>query len=370
MKKILALLLTMMMLFAGCSPAADQSSPEPEAASPEQGEAATRTITDMLGREVEIPSKIETAAVAGSAARMLTYAGCADKLVGVTDMDKSNDPGMPYTVVNAENFADLTPVGAGGSKDVTYDEALVTLNPDIIFAYKDLDTVTELQQKTNIPVVGLKYEGIFSDDVYSALELVGDIMGTSEHCTKVIEGLKAYQKDLNDRTKDIPDEDKPTVYAGAVSFRGGHGIDGTYAKYPPFVAINAKNVVDETGESGALMIDKEKIVVWDPEIIFLTPGNMNLVNEDYAVNKSFYDGLQAVKNGNIYAQVSYNYNSTNIEIAVVDAYYAGMIIYPDKFADIDFEKKADEIFTLMLGEPYLQKLNDSGQGFSKLVIGE
>lgn len=374
MKNISALVLAMALLlalFAGCSSGSDVSSTAPSAAASASAEAATRTITDMLGRTVEIPSVIKTVAVAGSSARILTYAGCADKLVGVTDMDKKADVGMPYTIVNKEKFADLTAVGAGGAKDTQYDEALVTLNPDVIFAnYLDAEAATELQGKTNIPVIGLIYDGIFSDSVYEALELVGEAMGTQERCAAVIDGMKAYQKDLNDRTKEIADEGKPTVYAGAVSFKGGHGIEGTYGQYPPFVAINAKNVVDETGEKSALIIDKEKIVVWNPDIIFLTPGNMNLVNEDYATNPNFYDNLSAVKSGNVYSQVSYNYNGTNIEVAIVDAYYAGTVIYPEAFADVDFEKKADEIFTLMLGQTYLQQLKDSGNKFGKITIGK
>lgn len=371
-KKISALLLAMtfiLALFAGCS--SGKSTPS-EAPSASPSAAATeRTITDMLGREVTIPAEIKTAAVAGSSARLLTYAGCADRLIGVTDMDKSPTPGMPYTIVNKDKFANLTSVGAGGAKDTQYDEALVTLNPDVIFAnYLDKESADNLQTKTNIPVIGLKYDGIFSESVYKALELAGEVMGTQDRCAEVAKAMKEWQEDLNNRTKDIADADKPTVYAGAVSFKGGHGIEGTYGKYPPFVAINAKNVVDETGQDGAMLIDKEKLVVWDPDIIFLTPANMNLVNEDYAKNKSYYDNLKAVKNGNVYSQVSYNYNGTNIEIAIVDAYYAGMVIYPDKFADVDFEKKADEIFTLMIGQPYLQQLKDSGNNFGKITIGE
>lgn len=372
MKKTSAILLAMTLvlaIFAGCSSNAGKASEAPSA-SP-SAEATTRTITDMLGRKVEISGVIETVAVAGSSARILTYAGCADKLVGVTDMDMKADPAMPYTIVNKEKFASLTPVGAGGAKDTQYDEALVTLDPDVIFTnYLDAEAATELQEKTNIPVIGLTYDGIFSDSVYAALNLIGEVMGAQERCTTVIDGMKAFQRDLNDRTKDIADTDKPAVYTGAVSFKGGHGIEGTYGQYPPFVAINAKNVVDETGEKSAVIIDKEKIVVWNPEIIFLTPANMNMVNEDYATNPSFYDNLSAVKNSKVYSQVSYNYNGTNIEIAIVDAYYAGMIIYPDAFADVDFEKKADEIFTLMLGQTYLQQLKDSGNSFGKISIGK
>ena len=115
---------------AGCSAGALSGSET-------EGAQDVRVITDMLGRQVEIPAKIERVAVAGSTARILTYAGCADKIAGVTEMDKTNDVNMPYSVVNDELFAKLPSVGAGGSKDISYEEELILLSPDVIFANKD-----------------------------------------------------------------------------------------------------------------------------------------------------------------------------------------------------------------------------------------
>ena len=370
--KITALFLAFMLMFtvAGCTSGTDESSPSPSTADGD-GKAGTRTITDMLGREVEIPETIENVVAIGATARMLTYAGCADKIVGITDLEKECSPGMPYAYINSDSFSKLTGVAPGGVSGEIYDEALATLAPDIIFtSFIEIDQVNTMQAKLNIPVVALSYQGIFSDSVYDALTLVGDIMGAQDRCTELIAAMKGWQKDLNDRTKDIADADKPSVYAGAVSFRGGHGIEGTYANYPPFTAINAKNVVDEAGKDGALLIEKEKLVVWDPDIIFLTPGNMSLVNEDYKTNPSYYTNLKAVKNDNVYSQVDYNYYGTNIELSIADAYYAGVIVYPKAFSDIDFEKKADEIFKEMLGKPYMQVLKDNGNGFGKITIGE
>lgn len=331
----------------------------------------TCIITDILGREVEIPVKIDTVAAINSAARMLTYAGATDKLAGVTDMDKSNVAGMPYSLVYAEKFAELVSVGAGGSNDTTYTEELVVLNPDIVFAFtSNVETLDELQSQAGIPVVGLYAKEIFDESFYSTLELVGRIMGTEEHCSTVIEAMKGWQDDLSNRTKDIPEEEKPSVYAGAVSFRGGHGIEGTYGLYPPFTAINAKNVVDETEQEGPLLIDLEKVTIWDPDIIFLNPANLALVNENYEVNASFYDNLTAIQTGQVYSQVAYNYNSCNMELAMADAYYAGKIIYPEQFEDIDFNEKAEEIFQLMLGQSYLEILDNAGIGFGPMTIGE
>nr|WP_054935512.1 MULTISPECIES: hypothetical protein [Moorella] len=36
---------------------------------------------------------------------------------------------------------------------------------------------------------------------------------------------------------------------------------------------------------------------------------------------------------------------------VADAYYAGKVIFPEKFNDIDPARKADEIYQFLLGQP-------------------
>ncbi len=106
----------------------------------------------------------------------------------------------------------------------------------------------------------------------------------AERCEEILSFIDGCKTDLNDRTKDVPDSEKPRVYTGAVTFSGAHGFSGTYANFGPFMAINALNVADETGETGSFDVDLEKVLQWDPDIIFLDPGNMNLVEDEYRTN--------------------------------------------------------------------------------------
>ncbi len=361
-RKLFGVILVMAFILGGCS--ANVSTPPPG--------QETRTVTDAFGRPVEIPAKVETAAAIGGAARILTYAGCADRLVGVTEMNKENVSKMPFSVVNAEHFAGIASVSNGGPNETPYIEELVRVAPDVIFAQISADTLENVAEKTGIPTIGIYPEGMFDETFYFALQLIGEVMGIEAHCSEVIDYIKTCQADLDARTRDIPDEEKPTVYTGAVSFSGAHGIDGTHALYPPFTAIHAKNVVDEISnpKSMAFLVDMEKITIWDPEIIFLNPANMHLVHEDYAKNKAFYETLKAVQNGDVYSQIPYTCNWTNMELAIADAYYAGKIIYPEHFADVDIITKADEIFTVMLGRPFYEELAADGYKFENITIGE
>ena len=81
---------------------------------------------------------------------------------------------------------------------------------------------------------------------------------------------------------------------------------------------------------------------------FLDPNNMHLVRDDYKDNPDFYHSLKAVQDGKVYTQIAYNWYTTNVEVAIADAYYAGTIIYPEQFKDIEIVEKANEIFVHML----------------------
>lgn len=242
----------------------------------------------------------------------------------------------------------------------------------MIFASQLLDKskADDLQAKTGIPVVMLNYGqvGTFDQDVYTSLGLIGKITGQDTRVQEVVDYLKSCQQNLETRTKNIPDNLKIEVYVGALGMKGLHGIESTQAKYVPFEVIHANNVVNETGKTGAVTIDKEKLVQWNPDKIFIDESGYSLVKQDYQKNPQFYKSLAAFQKGELYGQIPYNNYTTNIDTAIADAYYAGKVIYPDKFQDIDPAQKADEIYTKLLGKPvYAQMAKDYG-GFKKVTL--
>ena len=337
----------------------------------------TRTITDMLGRTVEIPATIEKADCQDSSTRMMVYAGAIDKVAGCAELEQTGSGSdaaykiMPYAYLNKEHLSKCATTTSGWPKFESYMEETVKLDPDVILKFNANPTeCDELAEKTGKPVVGLKATNFLSEDFQQTLTLLGDIMGTQEQAGKAVAAVKGYIEDLNKRTKDIPEADRPTVYTAALSFKGFNGFDGTSANFAPFMAVNAVNVVDETGEKGCMNIDLEKVAVWDPDYVFLNTEGLNLVNEDYAKNAAFYDSLSAVKNDNVYTICPFNAYATNMEIAIADAYFIGKTIYPDKFSDIEINDKADEIYEALVGDKYQSVLDSEGHSFRKFKIGE
>ncbi len=375
MKKRLALIAAVLvMAFTGCSSSGKN---DKTASDSETSDVSVTAVTDLLGREVEVPEEVESVIALGAGClRMICYAQAQDMVIGVEKGEQEKTLAKGYNYINFDKFSDLPVVGTGGAGSYeAYEEEIINLAPDVIFASYPKDLADDLQNKTGIPVVVITYDGgMFDEKLYQSMELIGNILHKEERCTEVVNSLKEWQKDLAERTSDIPDDQKPRAFTGACSFSGGHGIEGTYTNFPPFTAIGALNVADELSDkTGGVIVDLEQIAVWDPEYIFLDPNNMQLVNDDYAVNKDFYESLTAVKEGKVFAQVAYNWYTTNIETAVIDAYYAGKVMFPEQFSDIEIETLANDVYTTLLGEKasgYYNDMTESGLGWRQLKIGE
>jgi iron complex transport system substrate-binding protein len=331
----------------------------------------TTKITDLLGRTVEVPKEVERIVCAGPGAlRLIVYLNANDKVIGVEDAEKRwGSSGRPYAMAHRE-LKNLPSIGPGGPGRLPNTEALIELSPDVVFmTYVDTRTADNIQSKTNIPLVVLSYGKLatFGKPLFKSLELAGKILGKEKRAEKVINFIKGIQEDLRARTEDIPDEEKSTVYIGGIGYKGAHDIESTEAKFPPFVLVRARNIVDELGGEHHF-IDKEKLLEWDPDVIFIDEGGFQLVRQDYQKNPEFCRSLKAFKNGDTYGTLPFNFYTTNIGTALADAYYIGKVLYPDRFKDIEIEGKADKIYTFLVGKPVYDDMKKAFGGLKRIDL--
>ena len=329
-----------------------------------------RTITDSTDRRVEVPEKVESIVCVGvGALRYTCYMGAQDLVIGVEDYEVK--PGMSrlYNYVNFDRFKDLPVMGTNGQP---YTEEIIELAPDVIVMSKSASVeADDLQAKTGTPVVVVPGSDTTLDqNAYDTIRILGELYGKEDRAADLTAYLQEIQKDLDDRTKDIPDSEKPSVYVGGVSFKGHHGFEGTEAGYGPFQLIHARNLADTTGQSGAFNIDLEQVLSWDPDVIFVDFNGMSLIEEDYAKNPDYYNALTAVQEGRVYSQISFRSSASNLETALADAYYAACVLYPAQFADVDPVAKAEEIFEKLLGVNPYADLKEAGYEFRPIQIGE
>ena len=364
MKKVISLILMLILalsLFTACE----------NGRTPQDG--ATRTVTDSAGRVVEIPLTVERIVPLGNAPRMITYLGLADKVVGYSGMDLTQVTPVTAYAYAKKDIWETKPIVGTDSAGATayYAEQIISVNPDVIICTYPTEMADEIQTKTGKPVVVVPMGTLFEDDYEQALRLVGDVCGVEDRAEEVINYIDDCLSDLKSRASAVPDVDKPSVLGAAATFKGAHGIDGVYIKYAVFEAILANDVTEGLSEKvSGVLIDKEKIIEWNPRYIFFDSGGVGLVRADYEKIPDFYAQLTAVQSGNLYQYPSSTSYYTNVEIPIVNAYYAASVLYPEQFADIDFEQKANEVFKFFLGvDNFLDNLVAFGAGYCKVTLG-
>jgi len=361
MKKLLFLVLFTVLVFAGCVQQAEQS-------------VEKLKITDLAGRTVEVPKEVnKIVAIGPGALRLVVYLQATDKVVGVEDAEKRWEVyTRPYRLANPQ-FADLPTIGVGGPDDPKPNvEEILKVKPDVIFAVVSAQYAENLQEKTGIPVVVLNYGtlGNFrTTELFESIRLMGKILGKEKRAEEIIAYIESVVKDLDSRTKNA---EKPSkVYVGALGFKGQHGITSTTCRFPPFEVNNifAENIACKVNTTAQVFVDKEFLLKEQPEVIFLDLGNLFLVKDDFSKDRGFYESLNAFKRGEVYGIYSFNFYNTNVEQALVDSYWVGKVLYPEKFADVDIKNKANEIYRFFVGKELYEEIASKYGELGKIDVG-
>jgi len=316
-------------------------------------------IADAGRRQVEVPQDPKRVmAIGPGSLRMICYLEATDRLVGVEAFEKTQSVGRPYIMAYPE-LIKLPPIGQGGASGINKDpdlEAVLGVSPEVIFVVSMESAKAEgLQKKLGIPVVILSYgsagRGTFDETAYESLRLAGKILRKEKRAEEVIGFIEKSRQELLRKTERVKEEQKPGVYAGGIGLHGMQGIESTDADYPPLEWVRARNLAREVARQGHVFVGKEKLLSWNPDLIFVDAGGLSLITQDYRRRPDYYRTLKAVREKRTYLLYPFNMYTTNIETVVADAYAAGKVLYPDLFPDLDLPAKAEAIYSFFLKRP-------------------
>ncbi|MCC5997991.1 MAG: ABC transporter substrate-binding protein [Thermofilum sp.] len=331
------------------------------------------TVVDFSNRTVEVPvNASRVVAIGPGVLRLVAYLGALDKIVGVEDAEKSWSPlGRDYAMAYGDVFKNLQVIGPGGPRNPPNPELLRSVKPDIVLmsrVYVDLYDPDRLSQEVGAPVVVIDYgvAGYLNVTEFKrAITLLGRILGREARAQELAKYIDGVVDDLAQRVKVA--KVAPSVYVGAVSYKGAQPFTGTQGMFPPLQLLKTRSIVDELGKKGFVNVDFEYILKKNPEYIFIDLNNLQTVLDDYKKDSAKYCALGAFKEGRVYALLPFNYYHTNVATALADAYFMGKVLYPEQFKDVDPAKKADEIYRVFLGEPlYEEFVRGFGRGFGSL----
>ena len=366
-KRILALLLAVCMIFTVTACKA-QNDPQPAEPAEPAGEPETEavTITDMIGREVEIvPGSYQNVVCIGAGAlRMYTYIGDVSLLCGVEDIDNTaleerpkmfDSVARPYMLAYGETFKTLPSCGVGGpNAQAAEAEKILACGPDIVISeYEDVEKEDALAEQLGVPVITLKAgpAGVFDEGFAGSMRLLGKIFDNEEKAEALLGFVESEKAEIANRTANVADEDKPSVYICGLGNWGTTNHLMTAQNYISFNIANVKNVVSDLENNGIQPIEEEKFTALgeDMDIIIMDAAAVKNIKPLFAEDPGMFDACKAWNEGEVYLEMAYNAYYTNYEIALLNTWFIAKTVYPDLFGDIDMTTKTNEVTQAFYG---------------------
>lgn len=369
-KKMLCFVFAIIMVFSLC--ACGKQTDADENATQNQNDTNKKpgpqviTVTDMIGREIEIvPGSYQKVVCVGAGAlRMYSYIGDMRLLAGVEDIDNlslSERPAMfdsvarPYVMANEELFSKLPSCGVGGPMaQAAESEKLLSCGPDIVISeFEDVEKADAMQQQLGVPVITLSSgsRGVFDQKFTDSLLLLGKVFDVGEDAADLIKFIDEEKYTIEKRVANIPEEEKPSVYICGLGNWGTTNHLMTAETYAPFEIAGVTNVISGLGMDGVGPIEEEKFVQLGEEmdIIIMDAAAVKNIKPLYAEDPTMFDTCKAWQNGEVYLEMAYNAYYTNYEIALINTWFIAKTVYPELFADIDITEKTNQITQYFLG---------------------
>lgn len=317
-------------------------------AAPRQASAGedAAAFTDMAGRTVEIPAEIDKVYGTDPVASITMYMLAPDKLLG-----------WNYAFSEYESeyiLPEYLDLPVYGMRDSFNPEAVIEDAPDLILQMgntneKAVEDAEAMQAQLNIPVVILSGN---LEDAPEALELLGGLIGEDERAAE----LAGYAARAIDRVKgmDIPEDERVGVYYG-------NGVDSLETAPAGTVASEVIELaggtivadVEVESPSDRLTVSKEQVIMWNPQFMFVNGEPKEAVFGGGAAQAIMDDPdfstVQAVVDGNVYGIPKAPFSWLDRPKApnrLIGITWAGSVMYPDLYADIDVEQEIKDFYSL------------------------
>lgn len=226
----------------------------------QQSEPQTRTVTDMVGRTVEIPANVESIATFGSVGVLNAFVEC----MGKGDLIANE---MPANFTKNDKWAmqyKFAPQLANGPVLETADgidmEATMSLKPDLCITMME-DMAQQLEENGQTVIV-LTWGD--TEDVKTAVNLMGEVLGAEDRAREYTAYFDEMVAKAADRTKSLSDSDRLSVIYGDVeSLTNPHLISEWW-----LTAAGGKSVTAEAHTKNSLEYTMEELLAWQPQAIF------------------------------------------------------------------------------------------------------
>ncbi|KUO78233.1 MAG: hypothetical protein APF81_25090 [Desulfosporosinus sp. BRH_c37] len=360
---ILLCLWMMTLLLTGCSSQATSTTPVTSAtpatsvSAGNSSQATTRVITDMAGRKVTIPTKINTVYCAVPTAEAMLYSLAPEKLVAW--VNAPSDDQKKYLSDRAKNLPILG--GWMGEKSTANLEEIAKLSPDLIIFMTTTGVNNNPEQiadsitnQTKRPVIVM--ESGFADTA-KVYRLMGDILGVQDRAETLASYSEKKMKEISDMVAKIPQDKLLNVYYAEGT--SGLSTDPSGSDHTEVLDfVKGKNVADVQAKGGQGMssVSMEQVLAWNPDVVLVSSNSGGVKAYDSILKDTSWGKVKAVKNSKVYMTPLLPFGwydrPPNI-MRILGIEWLGSALYPN-YVKIDLKQETKDFFSLFLG----QKLTD------------
>lgn len=318
-----------------------------------------KVITDLIGRSVTIPEKLERVVVlTGAEAEIMCVLGLSDKIVGVGKY-------IPYNIYLPDEVKNKPVVGSlFAGVDL---EAVMNLNPDLVimqYGYGKSEEILKKFEELKVPVVCFQLKTV--DDVVKSIQLLGKIFDVEDKANQLASFVDNTFSQIKEITSKIPDEEKPRVLM--MSSIKGQEVT-VYAKGSAWASLvefaGAKNIAfEEEFTTPWPKVSIEKIITWNPDIIIVlawTPSDLEK-RVDTVLTDPQWQPIKAVKEGKVYGVLagtkSFGAFLDWSPRLAVGAVQIAQIVQPKYFNVLNWKKLADQLLSEYYGMRFVRTVVD------------
>ena len=325
------------------------------------GKEKELTLVDMADRAVTVPRPIErVVTLMPPITRVVIGLGEADKLVGIGTWSHGYIPKSPAEAIGRglgpkwnEVVAGLHELPDVGTAWEPSKELIVSLKPDVIIPYvSSPDLADTLQESTGIPVVVAYGGGGGISGMFEQIELIAKLLEKEEEAEDTISYFKEELDKVTEVTSEIPDSEKPRVYA--VSGAQGVSEITKTCRYEPIDLAGGINVAEDYVIGSGSTVSKEQVILWNPDIILILDSQGCIppiaVTIDDVLSDPDLQTVNAVKNQRVYLTPgAFFLVGADHPRVILETHMMAKYIHPGKFEDLDLEKEGNELFERFYG---------------------
>jgi iron complex transport system substrate-binding protein len=341
---ILICVLGCMMLVSGCGK--NDSKKEPE--------SKTVTITDSLGRIIELQQPLEKAVVLNpSAVEAMRILKVQDKVIGVSESIQK----YPYLGMQDKESV--------GTRDQPNFERIVELKPQVFIAYGSSGPGKELADKLEPAGVKVVLLDFYKPEIYDTdLKTLGKMFAKEKEADAFLK-WKAEKIATLDKVKDIKAEQRLSVFSvntGNFEKESWKTFGSGSATHQVFEMAGVINVAREFKEYP--VVSPEWILMQNPGVLVFGDHNDELVGlktndfgnvekfKEKVVKNKVLSKTDAVQKDRIFIISS---SIIGGDKSYLGALYLAKWSYPNQFKDIDPENALKEYFEKWLDVPFQGK---------------